>query len=177
VDSRTLLKQMLVQGDRVMKPAAGVTVLIYHRVGGGTGGEVDLDVDAFRAQLEHLRTHHTVIDLDAAAAVLEGDGAGGGADLPEGAVVVTFDDGTDDFCDVVVPALVEYGVPAPCTRRRTSSTPARPSRRVRRPPAGPGCATPPPPGSSRSGRTRTPTHCSTGPIRPRSGPNSTARSS
>ena len=26
--------------------------------------------------------------------------------------LVTFDDGTDDFCDVVVPALVEYGIPA-----------------------------------------------------------------
>ena len=64
VNSRTLVKQVLVQGDRVMKPADGVTVLIYHRVGGGSGGEVDLDVDAFRAQLEHLRTHHTVIDLD-----------------------------------------------------------------------------------------------------------------
>ena len=100
VDSRTLVKQVLVQGDRVMKPADGVTVLIYPRVGGGSGGEVDLDVDAFRAQLEHLRDHHTVIDLDTAAAVL----AGGGAALPERAVGVTFDDGTDGFCDVVVPA-------------------------------------------------------------------------
>ena len=112
VNSRTLVKQVLVQGDRVMKPADGVTVLIYHRVGGGSGGEVDLDVDAFWEQLEHLRDHHTVIDLDTAAAVLAGDGDGGGAVLPERAVVVTFDDGTDDFCEVVVPALVAYGVPA-----------------------------------------------------------------
>ena len=106
------MKQVLVQGDRVMKPADGVTVLIYHRVGGGSGGEVDLDVDAFREQLEHLRDHHTVIDLETAAALLAGDGDGGGAALPERAVVVTFDDGTDDFCDVVVPALVAFGVPA-----------------------------------------------------------------
>jgi peptidoglycan/xylan/chitin deacetylase (PgdA/CDA1 family) len=111
VNSRTLVKQVLVQGDRVIKPASGVTVLIYHRVGGGSDSEVDLDVDAFRAQLERLRDHHTVIDLDAAAAILSGD-ANGGAALPERAVVVTFDDGTDDFCDVVVPALVEYGIPA-----------------------------------------------------------------
>ena len=106
------MKQVLVQGDRVIKPADGVTVLIYHRVGGGSDSEVDLDVDAFRAQLEHLRDHHAVIDLDTAAAMLSADAAGGGADLPERAVVVTFDDGTDDFCDVVVPALVEFGIPA-----------------------------------------------------------------
>ncbi len=105
------MKQVLVQGDRVMKPADGVTVLIYHRVGGGSNSEVDLDVDAFRAQLEHLRANHTLIDLDTAAAVLAGDEPVGPA-LPEAAVVVTFDDGTDDFCDVVVPALVEYGIPA-----------------------------------------------------------------
>jgi peptidoglycan/xylan/chitin deacetylase (PgdA/CDA1 family) len=117
VNSRTIVKQVLVQGDRVMKPADGVTVLIYHRVGGGSGGEVDLDVDAFRAQLEHLRDHHTVIDLDRAATILSesapGSTAGEGpAALPQRAVVVTFDDGTDDFVDVVVPALVEYGIPA-----------------------------------------------------------------
>lgn len=112
VNSRTLVKQVLVQGDRVMKPAAGVTVLIYHRVGGGSGSEVDLDVDAFRAQLEHLSAHHTVIDLDTAAALLAADPAIGGPALPERAVVVTFDDGTDDFCSVVVPALVDYGIRA-----------------------------------------------------------------
>jgi peptidoglycan/xylan/chitin deacetylase (PgdA/CDA1 family) len=110
VNSRTLVKQVLAQGDRVVKPAQGVTVLIYHRVGGGTGGEVDLDVDAFRAQLAHLRDHHTVIDLDTAATVLAGSSEASASS--ERAVVVTFDDGTDDFTDVVVPALVEYGIPA-----------------------------------------------------------------
>ncbi len=106
------MKKVLVQGDRIIKPADGVTVLIYHRVGGGSDSEVDLDVDAFHAQLEHLRDHRTVIDIDTAAGVLAGDANGRGAALPERAVVVTFDDGTDDFCDVVVPALVEYGIPA-----------------------------------------------------------------
>ena len=31
--------------DGVRRPPRGVTVLIYHRVGGGTASEVDLDVD------------------------------------------------------------------------------------------------------------------------------------
>jgi peptidoglycan/xylan/chitin deacetylase (PgdA/CDA1 family) len=115
VNGRTLVKQVLAQGDRVIKPPDGVTVLIYHRVGGGSGSEVDLDADAFRAQLAHLHEHHRVIDLDAAVDMLAGDSVGsGGPETPDSqsAVVITFDDGTDDFCDVVVPALVEANLPA-----------------------------------------------------------------
>lgn len=106
VTARTILKQVLAQGDRVMKPTAGVTILIYHRVGGGSDSEVDLDVDAFRRQLEHLREHHHVVPLDDVAGLLAAPGA------PGRRVVLTFDDGTDDFCDHVVPALVEYDLPA-----------------------------------------------------------------
>ncbi len=107
------MKQVLAQGDRVLKPAPGVTVLIYHRVGGGSDSEVDLDVDAFRAQLEYLREHHTVVSLDDAAAILGSDPeAPTGGPTDQSSVVITFDDGTDDFCDHVVPALVEYDLPA-----------------------------------------------------------------
>ena len=107
------MKQVLAQGDRVFKPAPGVTVLIYHRVGGGSGSEVDLDVDAFRAQLEHLRDQHTVVSLDAAVDLLDPhtDSSAGSAH-DQSTVVITFDDGTDDFCDHVVPALDEYQLPA-----------------------------------------------------------------
>jgi len=113
VPARTLVKQMLAQSDRVFKPAPGVAVLIYHRVGGGSGSEVDLDIDAFRTQLEHLRDHHNVISLDDAVALLDPppDSPAGSAQH-ESSVVITFDDGTDDFCDHVVPALVEYQLPA-----------------------------------------------------------------
>ena len=118
VQTRTLMKQVLAQGDRVLKPDPGVTVLIYHRVGGGSTSEVDLDVDAFRAQLEHLRDHHTVVSLDDAVTLLAEPGtttattAGPNADPTERTVVITFDDGTADFCDHAVPALVEFDLPA-----------------------------------------------------------------
>ena len=106
VGSRTFLKRVLAQGDRVIKPPNGVTILIYHRVGGASASEVDLDVDSFRAQLDHLRERHTVVALDDVPALL-GNGPTAGK-----TVVVTFDDGTADFCDHAVPALVEFGVPA-----------------------------------------------------------------
>ncbi len=54
-----------------------------------------------------------MVSLDDAAAIL-----GSTPDAPtsgptdQSSVVITFDDGTDDFCDHVVPALVEYDLPA-----------------------------------------------------------------
>lgn len=106
VTTRSVVKRLLAQGDRVLKPADGLTVLIYHRVGGGSNSEVDLDVDTFRAQLEHLSAHRQVVTLDSAVDALRD-----GTPITD-AVVLTFDDGTADFCDVVVPALVDAGVPA-----------------------------------------------------------------
>ena len=92
--------------DRVVPPAPGVTVLIYHRVGGGSDSAVDLDPEAFDEQLAHLAAEHEVITLDEAVTRLAGP-----AD-DRRSVVITFDDGTADFTDVAVPALVRRGLPA-----------------------------------------------------------------
>lgn len=89
-----------------MKPPVGITVLIYHRVGGGSDSEVDLPVDVFRAQLAYLAEHHRVISLDTAVAELAGD-----TPIDPG-VVITFDDGTADFVEYAVPTLLEFDLPA-----------------------------------------------------------------
>lgn len=96
--------------DRVVPPPEGITILIYHRVGGGSDSAVDLDVDAFRAHVAHLAEHHRVVTLDQAVDELLARADDDGA--PPAGVVVTFDDGTADFTDHAVPALVEHGVPA-----------------------------------------------------------------
>ena len=102
-----LVKATAAAVDVVRPPGAGLAVLIYHRVGGRTPVSVDLPRDLFEAQLDVLAEHYQVLSLDAAADHLE-DGQ-----PPRGrpAVVLTFDDGTADFCDVAVPALVERGLP------------------------------------------------------------------
>lgn len=116
------VKRASVAVDKVARPAEGITVLIYHRVGGGSDSAVDLPVEQFEAQLAHLAEHHRILSLDAAVAELAAP-AGWGAAAPAGVdvagdsrptsgVVVTFDDGTDDFVDHAVPALVRHGVPA-----------------------------------------------------------------
>lgn len=59
-------------GDRVRPPVSGVVVLIYHRVGGGSGGEVDLPAPAFDEQMAWLAGSGRVVDLDGAVDLLVG---------------------------------------------------------------------------------------------------------
>lgn len=83
--------------------ACGVTVLTYHRVGGGSPDERDLDTAAFAAQLDVLHGVD-VISLDEAARRLaSGDRRPG--------VVLTFDDGFADVYDNAWPLLRERRVP------------------------------------------------------------------
>lgn len=106
--AKRFVKQAAIACDAVIKPPSGVTVLIYHRVGGGSDSAVDLPLSTFEDQLEHLVRHHRVVPLDTAVEEL----AGPAADGVSSSVVLTFDDGTRDFDEVVVPALVRHRVPA-----------------------------------------------------------------
>lgn len=99
---RAALKSGLAAGAS-RRAARGLTVLIYHRVGGGTGDERDLAVDDFRAQLA-LLARHRVVALDAALDELEA-----GDDRPK--VVLTFDDGFADVHTTALPLLAEHGLP------------------------------------------------------------------
>jgi peptidoglycan/xylan/chitin deacetylase (PgdA/CDA1 family) len=78
--------------------ARDLVILLYHRVGGHSG-EIDMPLDAFERQLSYLREHEPVCSLDDALA-----GAGG--------VVLTFDDGSRDFHEHVVPLLDRLRIPA-----------------------------------------------------------------
>jgi peptidoglycan/xylan/chitin deacetylase (PgdA/CDA1 family) len=84
-------------------PSTGTTLLIYHRVGGGTPDERDLPTAAFEAQVAELATHR-VMSLDDALDALDA-----GDDAPR--VVLTFDDGFRDVYDVAWPLLGAAGLP------------------------------------------------------------------
>jgi len=116
VNVRALVKQVAAVADVVVPPPAGVTVLIHHRVGGASGSEVDLDPAEFERQLEHLKAHHRVLTLDEALLELSGRGPSereqGSPPATARPVVLTFDDGTADFTDVVVPLLAKHHLPA-----------------------------------------------------------------
>ncbi len=124
-DVKQIVKWTGLMLDRLIPPPDGITILIYHRVGGGSDSEVDLDPAMFDRQLGHLAEHHRVLSLDAAVAELTAGAAEGWATAPSASVtgrdeasrddrrgvVITFDDGTADFTDVVVPALDRHGLP------------------------------------------------------------------
>lgn len=94
--ARVLLKGGLAHLQRP-QPASGATLLIYHRVGGGTRNELDLAPAAFARHLD-LLGRHDVVSLDAALDRLEaGDSAP--------SFVLTFDDGFADVYEHAWPLL------------------------------------------------------------------------
>lgn len=109
---RRAMKGAAAAVDTVRRPPRGVIVLIYHRVGAGSGLELDLPVDLFAAQAEVLAASGRVVSLGDALAWLArpvGDGDGGAERDP---VVITFDDGTQDFVDHALPILERHRLPA-----------------------------------------------------------------
>jgi peptidoglycan/xylan/chitin deacetylase (PgdA/CDA1 family) len=102
------LKTVAGWGDRVRSPARGVVVLIYHRVGGGSGTEVDLDPARFDEQMAWLAGTGRAVSLDDGLDILASDEPEPDRDP----VVVTFDDGTADLAEVALPILERHRVPA-----------------------------------------------------------------
>jgi len=101
------LKTVAAWGDRVRAPERGVVVLIYHRVGGGSGTEIDMAPEMFDEQMAWLAAEGRAASLDQALDALA-------APVPpeRDPVVVTFDDGTADLADVALPILARHRVPA-----------------------------------------------------------------
>jgi len=84
-------------------PAQDATLLIYHRVGGGTRDELDLEVDTFARQVA-LLDGRDVLSLDGALDRLDAGDA-------RPSVVLTFDDGFTDVYDNAWPLLREHRLP------------------------------------------------------------------
>ena len=99
---RRAVKHVLAAGHR-SRPAAGTTILIYHRIGGGTPDERDVTATDFEAQVAVLDGHR-VVGLDTALDELEA-----GDDSPK--LVLTFDDGFADVYETAWPLLRDADLP------------------------------------------------------------------
>jgi len=110
---RRTVKVASAAADRLRPDVAGVVILIYHRVGGGSSLEVDLDPGLFDQQMAAIAASNRVLSLSAALERLDlpaGRPVAGDRGGDAGSVVVTFDDGTADFVDVALPILERHGV-------------------------------------------------------------------
>jgi peptidoglycan/xylan/chitin deacetylase (PgdA/CDA1 family) len=103
-----VVKVSAAAADRLGPRRAGVSILLYHRVGGSSGVELDLPQEAFARQIELIASTGRASTLDDALTALTGPAAPSGAEP----IVVTFDDGTADFMDRALPILERFGVPA-----------------------------------------------------------------
>ncbi|HVA31693.1 MAG TPA: polysaccharide deacetylase family protein [Gaiellaceae bacterium] len=83
-------------------------VLMYHKVNDLPNNRMSMPVDRFDEQMAQLREFgYRVVDLDAVLAHY-----GRGEPLPEGAVLITFDDGYRDNLLNAAPVLAKHGYPA-----------------------------------------------------------------
>jgi peptidoglycan/xylan/chitin deacetylase (PgdA/CDA1 family) len=88
-----------------------VPILMYHEIAEPslTRSRLAVSPDAFAAQLEYLcQESFQTITMSELSAVL----AGGGGQLPDRAVVLTFDDGYEDFHSTALPLLKRHGFTA-----------------------------------------------------------------
>src|SRR5258706_1775500 len=83
-------------------------VLMYHKVNDLPGNRMSMPVSTFDDQMSQLKQFgYTVVDLDAVIAHY-----GEGRALPEGAVLITFDDGYRDNLENAAPILHKHGYAA-----------------------------------------------------------------
>lgn len=82
-------------------------ILVYHHVAEDTPASTSVSPATFREHLTYLRdNHHPVIALQDALDAVRNNQA-----LPEGALVITFDDAFVDIYDNAFPLLQEFDVP------------------------------------------------------------------
>lgn len=105
--ARRLTKWAAATADLAL-PTSGIVVLAYHRISSGGRSQMDLHPERFRHQMEYLVDHFTVVSLDRGLQLL----ARRSIDAGKPPIVVTFDDGTEDFHRVALPVLNELVVSA-----------------------------------------------------------------
>ena len=86
-----------------------VRVFTYHRVTDLCRDGMTVSEATFRRQLEYIRRHHTVVDLDRALAMLEP-----GRRLRQPVAVITFDDAYRSVARVAHPAMSELKLSGTC---------------------------------------------------------------
>ena len=117
---------------RLVSSDASAAILMYHSVMADPAEQADLlggivhSEAEFRAQMQILSREYRPVSLDRLMDLLKA-----GEEIPKRSVVVTFDDGYTDNCEVAMPILNELGIPATfyitvdCVEQRKLPWPSR----------------------------------------------------
>jgi peptidoglycan/xylan/chitin deacetylase (PgdA/CDA1 family) len=86
---------------------ARVRALTYHRFASLRHDPFAVDPSAFEEQMAFLSEHRRAVSLEDLERFVRGD-----ADLADGSVLVTIDDGCQSTLEVALPILEKYGIPS-----------------------------------------------------------------
>jgi len=102
--ARRASKLVFSAADPFLGDFGGPRILIYHQIGAGLGRQMEVTENAFVEQMAWLAHRYQVVDLETALA-RRGD--------PDASrlVVLTFDDGYEDFYRLGFPVLSRHGMP------------------------------------------------------------------
>lgn len=87
----------------------GVRILAYHGIETPARSPFSVTVDSFDSQMKLLSKEFNVLSFDKYCQYIEEE-----KNIPEKSVIVTFDDGFEDFHRNALPILEKYRVPATC---------------------------------------------------------------
>ncbi|HEY0818273.1 MAG TPA: polysaccharide deacetylase family protein [Rhizobacter sp.] len=101
-----------VSGSLALRRLAGrgattIRVITYHRFGDALRDPWCVGPAAFEAQMRWLAEHRLAVSLDQVERFVRGE-----IDLPDGAVLVTMDDGFSSWLHVAAPILQRHGIPS-----------------------------------------------------------------
>jgi peptidoglycan/xylan/chitin deacetylase (PgdA/CDA1 family) len=103
---RQAVKVVAAAADVLRRPASGLVVLIYHRVGRRASIETDLPLSLFEDQVAFLAEQADVVALDDGLRLIASSASGASS-----MVAITFDDGTADFAELALPVLERHHIP------------------------------------------------------------------
>ena len=101
---RVPAKAVIAAVDTFLPRVAGPRILIYHQVGSGRTHEMNVEVAAFRRQIEWMQTHGEIVSLEEAVKRR-------GEPDAHRLFSLTFDDGYADVFENAFPFLARKGIP------------------------------------------------------------------
>ena len=92
---------------KLIKQGPSIRILTYHRISDEKKDPWSVSPKDFELQMQWLKKHNLAVSLEEVIKFVQGE-----INLPEGSVLVTFDDGYSSVLHEAAPILKSYGIPS-----------------------------------------------------------------